>query len=104
MTQEGVQGADLEQRMEQPGVLKIFEGLRFRLALEKSAAFSGLPVAILHAPIGTVRPDDDVILDSTELSGMDVFEEIAAVDDIVKIPDALRDQLVDLAKKHGESL
>ncbi len=90
--------------LRQPGVLKIFEGLRFRLALEKSPAFSGLPVAILPAPVGTVGPDDDVILESTERSGMAVFAETAAVDDIVKIPDPLRDQLLELAKKHGESL
>jgi hypothetical protein len=49
-----------------------------------------------------MRPQDDVIMKAVELSGMDAFEEVVNVADIGRIDDPLRDELLQIARRHGQ--
>jgi len=87
-----------------PGITRLFEALRFPLATSERAEFEGLPINCLAGPISTLRPPDDVIIQSTELSGMDVFEEVVNLDALAQLRDPLRDRLVELVRSHDRSL
>jgi hypothetical protein len=45
-----------------------------------------------------------VIIESTEISGMDAFEEVVTVEDIAGMKDPQRELLLELVKKHAEKL
>ena len=47
---------------------------------------------------------DGVIIESTEISGMDVFEEIVNLNDITGVREFLKEKLIEIAKDHGEEL
>ena len=60
-----------------------------------------MPITYVSAAVNTVRPPDEVIIESTEISGMAVFEEVLNPDDVTALRDPLREKLMDLAKQHG---
>ena len=70
----------------------------------KLPEFGDLPIAFLSCPVGTVRPPDNVIIESTELSGSDAFEEVISLEDIAKLRNPFKDQLEELVKAHGQTL
>jgi hypothetical protein len=86
------------------GVPKILEALRFPLTVGKVPEFGELPVTTISAPISTVRPPDSVVIESTEFSGKNVFEEVVSLDEIPKLRDPLKDQLLEIAQSFGETL
>ncbi len=88
----------------QSGVTQILEALQFPLTSDRSPEFGGLPITYISSSVSTIRPPDDVIIESTEISGRDAFEEIVNVSDIVKMRDPHKEQLVELVKSHDESL
>jgi hypothetical protein len=88
----------------QPGLKKLFEALHFPLSTGKLPEFGELPIAFLSCPISTVRPPDNVIIESTELSGSDAFEEVISLEDIAKLRNPFKDQLEELVKAHGQAL
>lgn len=78
----------------QPDLMALFEALRFPLRIETLEEFGQLPIPVLGSPLTTGRPDDQVIIDSTEVSGSNDFEEI--IDPGVlngPLPDPLRDRI-----------
>jgi hypothetical protein len=87
-----------------PGVGPIFEALRFPLSSAAQLDLHGLPFVYLSSPISTVRPPDEVILQSTQLSGTFTFEEVVNMDDIARLGDPLREQLLGLVREHGGNL
>jgi hypothetical protein len=88
----------------QAGVAKILEGLRFPVSTGKRPEFGELPLLFVSSSISTVLPPDGVIIESTEISGTDAFEEVVSVDEIVRQKDPLRELLLEVVKKHAESL
>ena len=88
----------------QSGIGKIFDALHFPFSKETVEEFGLLPITYVSSSISTVLPSNDVILQSTEVSGTDAFEEVVNPDDIQKLRDPLKEQLLDLAKSYGESL
>jgi hypothetical protein len=86
----------------QPLVLKLFEALRFSVTATRLPEFGQLPLTLISAPVTTLRPPDDVIADSTELSGKDAFQEVIDVDGIRSLRDPLKGKLVELARTYGE--
>jgi hypothetical protein len=88
----------------QPGIVRLLEGLRFPVTTCRRPETGDLPITYVSAAVPTVRPPDDVLIESTELSGKDVFEEVVDVDAIRKLPDPYRQRLVELVKGHGEEL
>lgn len=86
------------------GIPKILEALRFPLKVSKLPEFGELPITTISAPISTVRPPDSVVIESTEFSGKDVFEEVVNVDEIPALCDPLKDQLLEITQSLGEKL
>ncbi|HXN45911.1 MAG TPA: hypothetical protein VN893_04680 [Bryobacteraceae bacterium] len=86
------------------GVPKILEALRFPLTVGKLPEFGELPVTTVSAPISTVLPPDSVVVESTEFSGKDVFEEIVSLDEIPRLRDPLKEQLCEILQSFGEQL
>ncbi|HEU4386745.1 MAG TPA: hypothetical protein VFV34_03030 [Blastocatellia bacterium] len=90
--------------LRQPGVAAILDALHFPLSTGKLSEFGELPITYISSSVSTFRPHDDVIIESTEISGKDLFEEIVNIDDIVKMQDQLRERLVELVKSYGDHL
>jgi hypothetical protein len=88
----------------QPGMAQLLEALHFPVSSDRLADCGELPVASIRANLATVRPPDDVIIESTEISGMDAFEEVVNPEDIVALRDPLQARLLELAKTHGAEL
>jgi hypothetical protein len=78
----------------------ILEALHFPLSVERSPEFGDLPVCFISSSISTVRLPDNVIIESTEISGMAAFEEVVNPADVEKMRDPLRDQLTALVKSY----
>ena len=88
----------------QAGVTKILEALHFKISTDKRPEFGELPLTYVASEVSTMLPPDAVVIESTEIAGMDVFEEVVNMDDIVRLSDRLRGQLLELVKKHAEGL
>jgi len=87
----------------QPGLCRIMEALHFPLSIGRTEEFGDLPIAYVSSSVATVRPPDDVIIESTEVSGMNVFEEVVDIDDIARLRDPLKEQLLQLSSGVAEA-
>jgi hypothetical protein len=88
----------------QPGLMHMFEGLHFPIATSKSPELGDLPITRISVAISTSRPSDAVIIESAELTGMDAFEEIVTVEDISRLPDPLKEHLLQVARQQAPEL
>ncbi len=88
----------------QPGLGKILEALRFPLAIGKIPGCGDLPFVFATAAVPTVLPPDDVIIESTEISGTDTFEEVVDIQALTALADPFKAKLIELAKLHGEAI
>jgi hypothetical protein len=88
----------------QPGVFRILENLRFPTGTERLPEFGALPLTVVSSVLSTTRPSDEVLIEHTEISGQDAFEEVVSPDDIAGLRDPLREKVLELAKKHGVAL
>ena len=88
----------------QPGLGLLFEALRFPVSAGKLPGLGELPITFLTAAVPTVRPPDDVIVESTEISGTDAFEELIDLDELARLRDPMLAQLQELARAHGVEL
>jgi len=88
----------------QPGFAKLLGALRYPLSTGTLPELGALPVMFISAPISTVRPPDAVIVENTEISGMDAFEEVVNLDDILALKDTLRDHLIEQVRSFGPDL
>jgi hypothetical protein len=82
----------------QPGLARILEGLHFPINVEYLAEFGEVPLTYISSSISTVRPPDRVLLESSEVSGMNAFEELVQLDDIPMLRDHLKEQLVEITR------
>lgn len=88
----------------QPGVTSILDALHFPIITEQVQEFGQMPVTYISSTISTNRPPDEVIIESTEISGMDAFEEIVNLNDVVQMHNPLKDQLIELVRTYGADL
>ena len=88
----------------QPGIGKMLEALRFPMSVMRLPEFGELPVICIASAVTTARPPDAVLIESTELSGQDAFEEVVDQETIRNLRDPLREQLVEVARGHGEKV
>jgi hypothetical protein len=86
---------------QQSGAVEILRKLHFPVTTERIQEFGDLPVTCVTCDVTTMRPSDDVINRSVELSGMDAFEEIIRPDDVIAIRDPLKDELMAILSSHG---
>lgn len=85
----------------QPGLSKIMDALHFPITTERSEAFGDLPITYVSSSISTVRPPDELLVESTEISGMDTFEEVVQLQDVDKLRDPLKEELQAIINSHG---
>jgi hypothetical protein len=88
----------------QAGVAQILEALHFPVTTEPAPEFGELPVTYICSAVSSALPPDDVIIESTEISGRPVFEEVVRLEDISRIEDPLKARLVELVKSHGNDI
>jgi hypothetical protein len=86
----------------QTGLTDILGRLHFPVSFVTEPASGAVPITRIASPLSTIRPPDDVIMKSVELSGMDAVEEVVKVDDIGRMDDPLRGRLLETARSHGE--
>ena len=80
----------------------VFKALRYKIGATTQPEFGELPLTYISAPIFTVRPPDEVIVETTELTGSDAFEEVIDLDALTALRDPFKDSLLELARTHGE--
>lgn len=88
----------------QPGLATVLEGLRFHLSVGHVTAFASLPMIHIAAPITTVRPPDGIIIESTEISGAPVFEEVVDLEQLGGLRDPMKQQLMALVEAQSPEL
>ena len=79
-----------------PAVSQLLEDLRYTVEIRELSDLGNLPVVVLKAPVDTFLPPDDFILQVTQLSGIDAFQEIIDPGALENIPDSLKDALRNL--------
>lgn len=84
----------------QTGIGQILEALHFPLSIERSEEFGNLPICYVSSSVSTTRLPDEVIIESTEISGMDAFEEIVNIGDVVRLRDPLKENLSSLISQY----
>lgn len=82
----------------QPGFGRILDALRFPISIQQLPEFGLLPIPVISAPISTIRPPDAVIIENTEISGANAFEEVVNLDDLRGLRDPLGEQLLGIAQ------
>ena len=85
----------------QPGLASLLETLHFPISSGRIPGLGELPVTSISSAITTSLPPDNLVIESTELSGKDAFEELVNVDDIGALRDPFKERL--LAIVRGES-
>lgn len=85
----------------QQGIAQILESLHFPLSVEASEEFGNLPLCYISSSVSTTRVPDEVIIQSTEISGTDAFEELVNIEDVDLLKDPLKERLITLLAKHS---
>jgi hypothetical protein len=80
------------------GLRALLGALNFPVKTETVAEFGELPLTIITSAVKTERPPDDVILESTDLSGVDATEEIVRVTNVAAMTDVRRKRLLDIVE------
>ena len=86
------------------GLMQVFEALHFPLTTTKTPEFGELPITRIGIGISTSRPSDALVIESAELTGMDAFEEVVNVEDIARLPDPLKERLLEIARQQAPEL
>ena len=79
-----------------PNIVAVFAGLRFPINMGKLTGCGDLPIVFVESPIATIRADDEVIIQSTELTGTDTFEEVVDQNAVENMVDPLRARVTSL--------
>jgi hypothetical protein len=88
----------------QPGLVHMLDGLHFPITTTKVPELGDLPITRIGVAIPTSRPADAVVIESAELTGMDAFEEVVRVEEIARLPDPLKERLLDIARQQAPEL
>jgi hypothetical protein len=88
----------------EPGLMQVFKALHFPLTTSKAPQFGELPITRIGIGISTSRPSDAIMIESAELTGMDVFEEVIKVEDLSGLADPLKDRLLQIARQQAPEL
>ena len=80
------------------GLRALLDALHFSVKTETIPEFGELPLMVVTSAVKTERPPDDVILESTDLSGVDASEEIVRVTNVAGMVDARRARLLEIVE------
>lgn len=78
------------------GLANLLKSLNFPARTERFPEFGDLPLTVISSAVRTERPPDDVILESTDLSGVDATEEIVRVGNVAGMADPRRERLLEI--------
>jgi hypothetical protein len=92
----------LHVAFQQRGVRELFAALRYPFESRHETGLGSLPISVVSAPVATVRPPDETIVESTEISGTDSFEEVVDPGAIDDVDDPVKERLATLLKEHRE--
>jgi hypothetical protein len=85
----------------QPGMLKILHALHFPVQSARREELYGLPTPYITSVVKTQLPPDELIIESTEVSGMNAFEEVVNLEDIANLRHPFKERLVEMVKSHS---
>lgn len=87
-----------------PGLMNVFDALHFPITSTTLPEFGPIPITRIGIPVSTTCPSDEMILQVADLTGIDAFEEVIAVQDLAELRDPLRTRLLDLARQQAPDL
>lgn len=82
----------------QTAATQMLDALHFDLTAGRLQEFGDLPIITVASTVPTLRPPDSVIIQSTEISGRDSFEEIVDVEGLLAMRDPFKEKLIELVK------
>jgi len=85
----------------QTGAIQMLAALHFNLSSIHLPEFGELPITCITASVPTVRPPDEVISESVEISGQNAFEEVVDAEAIANIQDPFKEHLLKILSSHG---
>jgi hypothetical protein len=94
----------LSVAFQQRGVRELFAALRFPITTHHEPGLGNLPITVVSAAAATVRPHDETLIESTEISGTDAFEEVVNLEAIETLQDPVRERLTALVREHQHRL
>lgn len=86
-----------------PGISDLLGGLRYKVEVRKSPQLGELPLITVSAPFRTIRPPDQLVALAAGLAGGHSFTEVVDVDGVLNLSDPLREEALELVKKHQGS-
>jgi len=81
-----------------PGLIRLFEDLRYELKIEMPPELKSLPIVTITACLTSFRPADDLIQAATAFSGVPAFIELLSLDAVQSPKDVLRERLEELTR------
>jgi hypothetical protein len=82
-------------------VTQMLDDLHFDLTTGRLPEFGELPITTIASTVPTSRPVDAVIIESTEISGRDAFEEVVDLQGVLGLRDPFKDRLVEIIRANG---
>jgi hypothetical protein len=83
-----------------PVLTELLAGLRYQVEIRKSPQLGELPLVTVSAPFRTFRPPDKLVALASGLTGGDSFAEIIETDSVWNLSDPLRDEAIEIVKRH----
>jgi hypothetical protein len=87
-----------------PGIAELFAGLRYRVEVRRSPELGDLPLVTLSAPLGTIRPPDELVTVAAGLAGGASFAEVLDMASLRNLSDPLRQEIAAILRGHGQEL
>jgi hypothetical protein len=87
-----------------PALSNILGGLRYRVESRRSPELGELPLITISAPVSTMRPSDDMMINAAGLAGGTHFTEVIDLDTVRDIRDPVRESVGRILKDFGEHL
>ena len=87
-----------------PAIADLLAGLRYHVEVRRSPELGDLPLVTVSAPLGTIRPPDNLVTLASGLAGGTSFAEVLDVATARGMIDPLREQIAPIFRSHGQEL
>jgi hypothetical protein len=81
-----------------PGITRLLTDLRYNIRLETCPGLGELPLVVISSNVPAFRPSDEILLATTQLSGVPAFIELIDVESIHQMADPLKPRLEELLR------
>ncbi len=86
------------------GLKDLLEDLQFPTKITEQSKYGNLPILSLSCPVSTKLPNDDILIDTTEISGTAAFEEVIDIDSISSMEDPFKNHLLEIVNRYDAQL